>query len=162
MNAAQLSSSAALSPESSSFSRARLGPIGSIRSVRYWPNALRPLQSAALSEPNYFPAHYNLGNAFASLGRLPEAIHEFQIAAHLDPSDSIAETNWAALAETGELSAAREQLKKSCAARFEKLARPAESRGSRTPPLLGKEPVSLVAPRELPHGHFQREAQKSG
>ena len=75
--------------------------------------ALRPLQSAALSRPNYFPAHYNLGNAFASLGRLSEAIHEFEIAARLDPSDSMAETNWgAALAETGELSAAREHLKR--------------------------------------------------
>jgi len=61
----------------------------------------------------YFPAHYNLGNAFASLGRFPEAIHEFGIAARLDPSDSMAEANWgAALAETGELSAAREHLKK--------------------------------------------------
>jgi len=65
------------------------------------------------SQPDYSPAHYNLGNAFASLGRFPEAIREFGVAARLDPSDSMAEANWgAALAEAGELSAAREHLKK--------------------------------------------------
>jgi Flp pilus assembly protein TadD len=75
--------------------------------------AVGPLQAAVAKNSEYFPAHYNLGNAYASLGRFPESVAEFKAAVRLNPTDSMAQTNWgAALAETGALAEAREHLKK--------------------------------------------------
>jgi Flp pilus assembly protein TadD len=47
------------------------------------------------------------------LQQFPQAIAEFQAAVRLNPSDSMAHTNLgAAMAETGDLAAAREHLQK--------------------------------------------------
>ena len=49
--------------------------------------------------PWYAPAHYNLGNALAQLGRYDEALAQFDEAARLDPNDASARNNAAHLRE---------------------------------------------------------------
>jgi Flp pilus assembly protein TadD len=47
--------------------------------------AIAQFRSAINSEPNYAPAHYELGLALQQSGKKDEATKEFQKAAELDP-----------------------------------------------------------------------------
>ena len=60
------------------------------------------------SQPDFFDAHYNLGNALAAQGEFNGAAHEFGEAATLNPQDANAEANLGtALAQLGRLNEAR-------------------------------------------------------
>jgi Flp pilus assembly protein TadD len=74
---------------------------------------LPPLLLAIQNKPDYFSARYNLGNAYASVGKFDEAVVQFAEAVRLHPSDSMAEANLgAALAESGQLSDAEAHLER--------------------------------------------------
>ena len=50
--------------------------------------------SAVVSiRPDFAPAHLNDGVALAQMGRLDEALKEFQIALQLDPTNRVAQQN---------------------------------------------------------------------
>ena len=58
--------------------------------------------------PDYFDAHYNLGNALASQGDFTGALLHFRAAVRLNPEDANAEANLgSAFAETGNVKEAR-------------------------------------------------------
>jgi len=73
-------------------------------SLRQAGEAISPLFAGDQRESHYFRQHYNLGNAYASLGQFDQAPFTSQEAARLKPDDSMAEANpGAALAEMGQL-----------------------------------------------------------
>ena len=73
-----------------------------------WSGAIAHLNTALAGRPDYFDAHYNLGNALASQGDFPGALLHFRAAVRLNPQDAGAEANLgSALAETGNLKEAR-------------------------------------------------------
>ena len=62
------------------------------------------LTAALKARPDYFDAHYNLGNALASQGDFTQALIHFRAAVRLNPDDANAEANLgSALAETGNI-----------------------------------------------------------
>jgi Flp pilus assembly protein TadD len=63
---------------------------------------------ALASQPDYFDAHYNLGNALAAQGNFGGAADQFAEAVKLNPDDANAQANLGtALAQLGRLTEAR-------------------------------------------------------
>jgi len=59
-------------------------------------------------QPDYFDAHYNLGNVLAAQGDFSGAAQQFGDAARLNPNDANAQTNLgSALVQLGRLSEAK-------------------------------------------------------
>jgi tetratricopeptide (TPR) repeat protein len=78
--------------------------------------AVRYLQTALRSRPDYFDAHYNLGTALAMQNDFAGAIEQFRAAVRLNEQDANAQANLgAALAETGNWKDARAHLEKALA-----------------------------------------------
>jgi tetratricopeptide (TPR) repeat protein/mono/diheme cytochrome c family protein len=78
--------------------------------------AIKYLQGALRSRPNYFDAHYNLGIALAMQNDFASAVEHFRAAVQLNSEDANAQANLgAALAETGNLKEARVHLEKALA-----------------------------------------------
>jgi tetratricopeptide (TPR) repeat protein len=78
--------------------------------------AIKFLETALRSRPDYFDAHYNLGTALAMQNDFAGAQEHFRAAVRLNGQDANAEANLgAALAETGNWKEAREHLEKALA-----------------------------------------------
>ena len=78
--------------------------------------AVKYLEAALLSRPNYFDAHYNLGTALAMQNDFAGAVAQFGAAVQLNALDANAQANLgAALAETGNWKDARAHLEKALA-----------------------------------------------
>ena len=70
--------------------------------------AVAYLSQALKTRPDYFPAHYNLGNALATQDDFAGATEQFRLALQLQPDDADAEANLgSALAEMGRFSEAK-------------------------------------------------------
>ena len=78
--------------------------------------AVKYLETALRSRPNYFDAHYNLGTALAMQNDFAGALEHFRAAVQINPQDANAQANLgAALAETGDWKEARVHLEKALA-----------------------------------------------
>jgi tetratricopeptide (TPR) repeat protein len=78
--------------------------------------AVRYLQTALRSRPNYFDAHYNLGTALAMQSDFTGALEHFRAAVQINPQDANAQANLgAALQATGDLREARTHLERALA-----------------------------------------------
>lgn len=78
--------------------------------------AVKYLETALRSRPNYFDAHYNLGTALAMQNDFVGAVEHFRQAVHINPQDANAQANLgAALAATGDLKEARVHLERALA-----------------------------------------------
>jgi Flp pilus assembly protein TadD len=75
--------------------------------------ALLYLQTATQTSPDYFDAHYNLGNALASADDIRGAAREFAAATRIRPDDADAHANLgSALAELGNFADAKAQFER--------------------------------------------------
>lgn len=78
--------------------------------------AVKYLQTALRSRPDYFDAHYNLGTAMAMQNDFAGALEHFRAAVQINPQDANAQANLgAALAATGDLKGARVHLERALA-----------------------------------------------
>src|SRR6266436_4493841 len=75
--------------------------------------AIKYLEAALRSRPDYFDAHYNLGTALAMREDFEGAVEHFRAAVRLHPEDANAEAKLGgALAETGHWKEARAHLER--------------------------------------------------
>jgi Flp pilus assembly protein TadD len=60
-----------------------------------WRDAIAPLERAVSLDPSRAAAHYQLGETYNSIDRLPQALEAYETAARLDPE------NWRAMNRIG-------------------------------------------------------------